>query len=169
CQVGGMGARPGKDGWHTTGCPSGVAGVPAEVVETLSPLVQRRRELRADSGGAGEFRGGLGQATAWSRRGEGPWSVSAMIDRTRHAAHGLAGGLPGAVGAFQLADGRALPPKTVVWFSPGDEVQLCLPGGGGYGDPLARPPELVLQDVVDGYVSIGAAEREFGVVARFLG
>ncbi len=48
-------------------------------------------------------------------------------------------------------------------------MQLCLPGGGGYGDPLARPPERVLQDVVDGYVSIEAAEREYGVAVRFLG
>lgn len=168
-QVGGMGARPGKDGLYTTGFPSGVAGVPAEVVETLSPLVQRRRELRTDSGGAGEFRGGLGQATAWTRQGDGPWSVSAMIDRTRHAAEGLAGGLPGARGAFQLGDGRTLPPKTVVHFAPGDAVQLCLPGGGGYGDPLARPPERVLRDVVDGYVSIEGAERDYSVVVRFLG
>lgn len=67
--------------------------------------------------------------------------------------------MPGALGAFQLAGGRALPPKTVVWFEPDDEVQLCLPGGGGYGDPLARPAEQVLQDVVEGYVSIEAAAR----------
>jgi N-methylhydantoinase B len=168
-QVGGMGARPTKDGLHTTGFPSGVAGVPTEVVETLAPLVQRRRELRADSGGAGEFRGGLGQATTWGRRGDGPWSVSAMIDRTRHAAPGLAGGQPGALGAFQLAAGLPLPPKTVVWFAPGDEVRLDLPGGGGYGDPLARLPERVLDDVIDGYVSLEAAKREYGVAVRFLG
>ena len=92
-----------------------------------------------------------------------------MIDRTQHAAQGLAGGQPGATGAFQLASGLVLAPKTVVWFAPGDEVQLCLPGGGGYGDPLARRPEQVLHDVVDGYVSIKAAEREYGVVVRFLG
>jgi len=92
-----------------------------------------------------------------------------MIDRTQRAAQGLAGGLPGAIGAFQLADGRGLPPKTVVAFAPGDEVQLCLPGGGGYGDPLTRPPEWVLRDVVDGYVSIEAAGRDYGVAVRFLG
>jgi N-methylhydantoinase B len=168
-QVGGMGARPTKDGLHTTGFPSGVAGVPAEVIETLAPLVQRRRELRQDSGGAGEFRGGLGQATTWTRRGAGPWSVSAMIDRTQHAAQGLAGGLPGAPGAFQLADGQPLAAKTVVWFAPDNEVQLYLPGGGGYGDPLAREPEHVLRDVVEGFVSIAAAERDYGVMVRYGG
>jgi N-methylhydantoinase B len=168
-QVGGMGARPTKDGLHTTGFPSGVAGVPAEVIETLSPLVQRQRELRTDSGGAGVFRGGLGQATSWSRRGAGPWSVSAMIDRTQHVAQGLAGGLPGALGAFQLASGQPLPPKTVVWFADGDYVQLNLPGGGGYGDPHQRQPEQVLQDVIDGYVSLEAAEQQYGVAIRFLG
>ena len=60
-QLGGMGARTGKDGLSATGFPSGVAGMPAEVVESLSPLVFRRRELTPDTGGAGRFRGGLGQ------------------------------------------------------------------------------------------------------------
>lgn len=168
-QVGGMGARPSKDGLHTTGFPSGVAGVPAEVIETLAPLIQRQRELRIDSGGAGAFRGGLGQATTWSRRGDGPWSVSAMIDRIQHAAQGLRGGRPGASGAFQSVGGQPLTPKTVVWFAAGDAVQLNLPGGGGYGDPFARQPEQVLQDVVAGYVSLETAAREYGVAVRFLG
>ncbi len=105
-QVGGTGARATKDGLSTTGFPSGVAGVPAEVIETLSALVQSRRELRTDSGGAGEFRGGLGQATDFWYRGEGPWSVSAMIDRTKFAAQGFDGGGPGAMGEF-AADGSA--------------------------------------------------------------
>ena len=82
-----------------------MAGVPAEVIESLSALVQSRRELRTDSGGAGEFRGGLGQATDFWYRGEGPWSVSAMIDRTKFAAQGFDGGGPGALGEFS-ADGR---------------------------------------------------------------
>src|SRR4029079_15187694 len=76
-QVGGMGARARKDALNTTGFPSGVAGVPAEVIETLAPLVQHQRVLRADSGGAGEFRGGLGQATEFSSRGGDQWSVLA--------------------------------------------------------------------------------------------
>jgi N-methylhydantoinase B len=168
-QVGGMGARDGKDGLGTTGFPSGVAGVPAEVIETLSPLVQHRRQLRTDSGGAGTWRGGLGQTTKFSYRGTEPWSVSAMIDRTRFAAQGQAGGGPGAIGEF-LADGeRPLQPKAVVSLPPDTHVQLNPPGGGGHGDPHLRSPERVLADVVAGYVSISAAERDYGVVVRFLG
>jgi N-methylhydantoinase B len=167
-QVGGMGARASKDGLSTTGFPSGVAGVPAEVIETLAPLVQHRRQLRTDSGGAGTFRGGLGQVTEFSYRGSEPWSVSAMIDRTQFAAQGHAGGLPGALGEF-LADGeQRLQPKTVIWLAPDTRVQLNPPGGGGYGDPAARNPEQVLDDVVNGYVSLEAAEREYGVVVRYL-
>ena len=167
-QVGGMGARATKDGLSTTGFPSGVAGVPAEVIETLAPLVQHRRELRADSGGAGRFRGGLGQATEFSCRGDAPWSLSAMADRTRFAAQGRDGGRPGAPGEL-TADGAPLRPKTVSWLAPGARVRIGLPGGGGYGDPRARPPEQVLADVVAGYVSVEAAEREYGVAVRYLG
>jgi N-methylhydantoinase B len=135
----------------------------------LAPLVQHRRELRTDSGGAGTFRGGLGQATEFSFLGSGPWSVSAMIDRTEHAAQGAAGGRPGALGEF-LADGeQRLQPKTVIWFAPDTRVQLNPPGGSGYGDPFARDPQRVLDDVVSGYISLEAAEREYGVAVRYTG
>lgn len=168
-QVGGTGARASKDGLSTTGFPSGVAGVPAEVIETLSPLVQQRRQLRPDSGGPGKYRGGLGQATEFSHRGSEPWSVSAMIDRTQFAGQGLEGGQPGALGEF-LADGeKPLPPKTVIWFEPDTHVQLNLPGGGGYGNPHERDPEQILDDVINGYVSIEAAARDYKVVVRYLG
>jgi N-methylhydantoinase B len=167
-QVGGTGARATKDGLNTTGFPSGVAGVPAEVIEHLSALVQARRELRADSGGPGRTRGGLGQATEFWSRGEGPWSVSVMADRTKFAAQGLEGGGPGALGLFE-ADGQPLKPKTVVGLEPGQKVVLAPPGGAGYGDPLQRPVEAVLADVVAGVVSIEGAERDYGVVVWYLG
>ena len=168
-QVGGTGARATKDGLNTTGFPSGVAGVPAEVFETLAPVIQHRRELRTDSGGAGQQRGGLGQATEVSYRGQGPWSVSAMIDRTKFEAQGLEGGQPGALGEFRKVSDQPLPPKTVIWFTPDDHVQLNPPGGGGYGDPLARDPLRVLDDVINGYVSLEAAARDYGVVVHYRG
>jgi N-methylhydantoinase B len=68
--AGGTGARPNKDGISAVAFPSGISGVPAEVIESLSPVVMHRREYRADSGGAGEFRGGLGQVMEVSVRGD---------------------------------------------------------------------------------------------------
>lgn len=167
-QVGGMGARAVKDGLNTTGFPSGVAGVPAEVMETQAPLIQHHRRLRTDSGGAGQYRGGLGQATEVTYRGDQPWSVSGMVDRTRFTAHGLAGGQPGALGEFK-ANGESVEPKTVMWMEPGTRMTLNPPGGGGYGDPLARDPQRVFDDVVNGYVSIDAARAVYGVVITFVG
>lgn len=167
-QVGGTGARPTKDGLSATGFPSGVAGVPAEVVETLAPLIQHQRTLRTDSAGAGEFRGGLGQATDISYRGDESWSVSGMIDRTRFPAHGLKGGESGANGEFKM-DGVDMPPKTVMWLEPGVKMSLNPPGGGGYGDPHQRDAQKVLADVVNGYVSIEGAREVYGVAVRYIG
>ncbi len=168
-QCGGGGARAGKDGLSATGFPSGVAGVPAESAETLSSLIQHRRELRPDSGGPGRFRGGLGQNTEMGCRTEGPWTVSAMVDRIHHPPEGILGGRPGAQGEL-LIDGRKEGrPKTLLTLQPNQRVQLNLPGGGGFGDPLGREPEKVLADVVEGYVSITGAERDYGVVIRYTG
>jgi N-methylhydantoinase B len=114
-------------------------------------------------------RGGLGQWTEVGSRSETPWSVSAMVDRTRFPAGGLEGGRAGALGEVILSDGTRPNPKSVVALEPGQRVQLNGPGGGGYGDPLQRSPELVLDDVVNGYVSQEAAAREYGVTIRYVG
>jgi N-methylhydantoinase B len=91
-----------------------------------------------------------------------------MADRTKFAAQGFAGGSPGALGALEV-DGAPRQPKTVVPLEPGQKVLVALPGGAGYGDPLTRPPEATLADVVSGYVSLDAAARDYGVVIRYLG
>ncbi len=154
---------------NAVGFPSGVAGVPAEVIESLSPVVMRRRQLRPDSGGAGEWRGGLGQLTEFSRRGEGRWSVSSIADRTEYAAPGLRGGGEGAKGEVLLNDGTRLHAKAMVDLKNDDIVHVNLPGGGGYGNALERAPEKVLWDVVEGYVSAEEAEQSYGVVVRYKG
>src|SRR5262245_16327734 len=168
-QVGGTGARPMQDGLSATGFPSGVAGVPAEVIENLAPIVLRRRELRADSGGAGATRGGLGQVTEFTRRGGGRWQVSCIVDRCRYEAPGLLGGRSGARGELYLESGERPNPKSLLDLQPIDVLHLNMPGGGGYGDPLEREPERVRQDVIAGYVTPAAAAEEYGVVVRFAG
>jgi N-methylhydantoinase B len=168
-QCGGTGARAIKDGLNTTGFPSGVAGVPAEVVESLTPLVQYRRELRTDSGGPGTYRGGLGQWTEAGFRGDTSWGVSALADRTHFPATGLEGGKAGSLGEFLVNNTMRPQPKALIPLAPDAHVQLNLPGGGGYGSPFRRSVDLVLNDVINGYVSLEAAEREYGVVIRYLG
>lgn len=166
--LGGMGARPTKDGLSTTGFPSGVGGVPTEVVETQAPLLQHRRELICDSGGAGQFRGGLGQEIAISHTGDEDWSVSGMVDRTQFAAAGIAGGQPGSLGTFQV-DNENVGSKEVLWLNPDSTVSLCPPGGGGFGEPILRDPTHVLEDVVAGYVSIKKAEQTYKVAIEYRG
>ncbi len=168
-QVGGTGARPSKDGLNAVGFPSGVAGVPAEVIESLSPVVLKRRQLRPDSGGAGTWRGGLGQLTEFSRRGEGKWSVSSIADRTEYAAPGLLGGHAGATGEVSLENGARLHAKALMDLKVGDVVHVDLPGGGGYGDPLKRDIEKVRWDVIDGYITPQEAEKKYGVAVRYAG
>lgn len=166
--LGGMGARPQRDGLSTTGFPSGVGGVPTEVAETQAPIVQHKRELLCDSGGAGKFRGGLGQHVQISQRGKEPWSVSGMVDRTRFSANGLAGGHSGAAGRF-LCNDKAARPKTILWLEPSDEVSLHLPGGGGHGPIRHRDPEAVKNDVIHGYISEEAARHDYGVSVTYNG
>jgi N-methylhydantoinase B len=167
-QLGGAGARPSKDGLSTTGFPSGVGGVPVEVIESLNPLVQHHRELRMDSAGAGAYRGGLGQLTEMRCLSGKPWEVSAMADRIQFPGPGIAGGMPGACGEL-LLDGKAIPAKSLISLQPDARVQVNLPGGGGYGDPHKRSAQAVFDDVVNGYVSIEAAEKLYGVRIHYTG
>ena len=161
--AGGMGARPTADGLSATAFPSGIRGVPAEAIESVSPTLMLRRALRPDSGGAGRFRGGLGQEMVLAVDSGEPALHSPMYDRTRCAARGFAGGRDGAVGQMVLSDGTALHPKRKYLLQPGQRVTLRLPGGGGYGSPFERDPRAVLEDVRQGRVSVEAARREYGV------
>jgi N-methylhydantoinase B len=160
---GGMGARAGGDGLSATAFPSGIRGVPAEVIESISPVVMHRREVRPDSEGPGRHRGGFGQEMEIGVRSHSPWVLSAMYDRTRCPARGIQGGSPGAAGAVRTTGGKELHPKRQQRIDAAERVILSLPGGGGYGDPLEREPELVARDAENGLVSIERAREVYGV------
>lgn len=150
---GGTGARPTKDGLSATAFPSGVLGTPAEVIESLSPLLIEKKELRPASGGAGKHRGGLGQTIRFRTRTREPFVCSVLCDRIRHPAQGLFGGRPGAPGEV-LVDGRPpANPKAEQVLPPGAVVEIRLPGGGGYGRPEERDPEQVRRDLEEGYTT----------------
>lgn len=165
--LGGMGARPAKDGLSTTAFPSGVGGIPVEVTETQAPLVFWHKEFLADSGGAGAQRGGLAQRiVVGAREGLGFACAAATFDRRAHPARGRSGGLDGAAGRAVVidADGReaVFEGKGTIDVPPGAVLQVDLPGGGGFGDPRRRRREAVAADVAAGFVSAEAATREYG-------
>jgi N-methylhydantoinase B len=162
--AGGMGARPNDDGISAVAFPSGIRGVPAEVIESVSPVIMHRRALIQDSGGAGKFRGGLSQEMVLSVDSDVPALHSCMYDRTRCAARGFLGGQDGMAGELFLSDGTRLAPKGRYDLLPGQTVTLRLPGGGGYGPSFERDPAAVLDDVLQARVSVDSAREQYGVV-----
>jgi N-methylhydantoinase B len=160
---GGAGARPDKDGLSATAFPSGVRTIPIEATETIAPVVFGRREFRDGSGGAGAFRGGLGQVIEIGGADGMPISLLCNFERVAHPARGRNGGHAGAPGRVALLSGRPIGPKGRQTVPGGDMIRLELPGGGGHGDPRRREPALVAADVADGLVSRESAERDYGV------
>ena len=160
---GGAGARPDKDGLSATAFPSGVRTIPIEATETIAPVIFGRREFRDGSGGAGRFRGGLGQVIEIGGVDGMPISLLCNFERVFHPARGRGGGQPGAPGGVTLRSGRPIGPKGRQTVPGGDMIRLELPGGGGHGDPRRRDPTQVAADVADGLVSRESAERDYGV------
>src|SRR5439155_20805465 len=126
-------------------------------------VVVWRKEFRPDSGGAGTWRGGLGQVLEFATLDERPFDVLAMFDRVYHPARGRALGGEGGAGFIGLASGPTLRPKGQQTFPAGDRLRLELPGGGGYGDPFERDPARVADDVRSGLVSLTSARTLYGV------
>jgi len=149
---GGTGARATKDGLSATAFPSGVLGTPTEVIESLSPLLIEKKELRGGSGGAGKYRGGLGQTIQFRVRTREPFVCSILCDRTRTPARGFFGGQPGATGEVLINGQPPANPKAEQVLSPDAVVEIRIAGGGGYGRPEDRDPELARRDLREGYV-----------------
>ena len=134
---------------------------PVEITETLAPLLFRRKEYRPDSGGAGQFRGGLGQIIEIIHTGNAPFAVFALFDRIDYPARGRKGGRPGAPGRVYLSSGKPLNGKGKQVIPAGDTLVLELPGGGGYGAPGKRHQKLVAEDVLKDMVTVDAVRRDY--------
>lgn len=163
---GGSGARPHKNGMSATAFPSGVRGMPVEASEAITPVIFWRKEFREDSGGAGTHRGGLGQVIEIGGADGIPFDVLAMFERVNNAPHGRDGGKDGAFGQVRLATGGTLRPKGQQTIPPHDRLRLEMAGGGGFGHPFGRDPQLVAEDVHNGIVSMDSAREQYGVVLR---
>ncbi|WP_234187207.1 hydantoinase B/oxoprolinase family protein [Shinella sp. NM-101] len=150
---GGMGARPGIDGLSATAFPSGVHTMPIEATEHTGPIVVWRKELRPDSGGAGKYRGGLGQVIEIAPADGHEFDFSAMFDRIATPPRGRDGGEDGAPGSARLDDGTKLRPKGWQHVPAGRRLVLELPGGGGFGNPAERAGDADAEDLSRGYVT----------------
>jgi N-methylhydantoinase B/oxoprolinase/acetone carboxylase alpha subunit len=164
--AGGCGAAAGSDGVGVVDTDaSNCMNLPAEAMEMEAPIRLHRVALRRDSGGAGEFRGGLGVVREYEILADGV-SFTHRGERHFSAAPGLEGGLPGASArsVIRRADGseEIIPSKALTVLNKGDRVIVETPGGGGYGDPRRRAR--IAEDVADGKVSAEAARAVYGAV-----
>lgn len=165
---GGAGARASRDGASgTTVNQTNAKIAPVEIIESEFPTRVLRFELIQDSGGAGEFRGGLGLRREYLNLQEARFSIRSA----KHvvAPQGFALGGEGRTGDIWInpgaGDAKRLPTRYADYpLKAGDRFCLDTPGGGGYGDPMRRDPARVLADVHDGYISRAAAETRYGVV-----
>ena len=160
---GGTGARPSKDGLSATSYPSGVRNTPVEINESIAPVRVWRKEYRVDSGGAGKFRGGLGQVMEISNAEGAPFALSSMFDRVKHAPRGRAGGLSGACGTVGLKSGKILPAKGRTQIPANEHLVLEMPGGGGHGIPSSRETKHIEADLRDELITRAHAEQDYGV------
>ncbi|HKY07578.1 MAG TPA: hydantoinase B/oxoprolinase family protein, partial [Candidatus Binatia bacterium] len=165
---GGTGARAGKDGvsataFHLSNCKT----APIEIIESEFPTRVERFEMIRDSGGAGEWRGGLGFARDY-RILTDDVRFSMRTDKHAISPFGLDGGLTGGKGACAVNPGAAAEKQLPSRFGDyrlrrNDMIRIERPGGGGLGDPMKRPVDKVLEDVRQGYVSVDRAGLDYGV------
>ncbi|KFC75115.1 hypothetical protein FG93_00875 [Bosea sp. LC85] len=166
-EVGGWGGHARGDGASALSCGlHNNTNAPIEMVEAKYPVTFTRYGLVPDSGGAGEFRGGLGLVREW-RLDAAEGSLSTNFERFRHAPYGIGGGEPGSLSRTIVtrADGSKLSLQSKVSGIPlkvGDTVTIETSGGGGFGDPARRDPKRLAKDLADGLVTPQAASRFYG-------
>ena len=162
----GTGARASRDGCEGMSWAFNASNIPVEAQEAAQPIVVERFAFIPDSAGPGTFRGGSGiRRDMRFLADEG--KLTNLSERQRFAPYGLFGGRPGRLARTVVnpgADEQIVHGKQSREFEYGDVISFQQSGAGGYGDPLARDPARVLDDVLDEYVSAEAARGEYGVV-----
>src|SRR6185503_3356160 len=170
---GGLGGNPEGDGLNHGNNPISTATIPpAEILESLYPIMFTQWALRPDSAGPGRHRGGCGAIYEIEALNEGATDVFLLGERGKFPPFGVNGGKTAALNrfVFETEQGERSPDLvskiTDVRIARGQHVRLETPGGGGFGDPMTRDPAKVARDVAHGYVSREAAKRDYGVALK---
>ena len=159
--AGGYGALRDLDGWSTLPHPSNMATVPVEVWETLTHTTIESKRLLPDTGGPGQWRGGLGQEVILRNDTGHLITTLGMGNRTMFPARGMFGGGDGSLRTHAI-DGKPIHAKGRHDLAPGQRMRIVEAGGGGFGDPKARAPAAIAEDVAQGYVSTAYAREIYG-------
>jgi len=166
--VGSTGARKGHDGIDARDTSlANLANNPLEILESDAGIIVREYAIRPDSGGPGQWRGGVSQQITFEVLRDAGTVLARGMERVRFRPWGMAGGKPGASQRAVLnrgrQDERELGKLDALPVGAGDTLTVLMPGGGGYGDPFLRDTAAVLNDVRCGYVSAEGARRDYGV------
>ena len=162
------GAVKGQDGWGAMNVSFGnLIRATGEINESIFPVRHLARDYATDSGGAGKWRGCPG--TKYVKQIMAPSQIYTYVVGRKYPMPGIAGGSNGAPNELRLRAGseREMLVETTAFYVPhqaGDRYEYRYGGGGGWGNALEREPEKVLDDVLDEYVSIEGARRDYGVV-----
>jgi N-methylhydantoinase B len=162
----GTGARATKDGCEAMASAFNASNIPVEAQEANHPIIVERFELIPDSAGAGKFRGGCGIRRDMKFLAQ-DGKLTNLSERQRFAPYGLFGGKPGRLARTVINPGPnegLVHGKESTDFQYGDVISFQQSGAGGYGDPLERDAARVLEDVLDGYISLAAAREQYGVI-----
>ena len=159
------GAGQGHDGTSATATHlSNLHITPIEILESEFPCRVTRFDLLADSGGAGQWRGGVSMAREYELMEDA--TVIRRFDKSRFPPCGLSGGKPGASARFVvklgMPDEHESPMSARYDMRAGERFLVQSAGGGGYGDPRAREEGALARDIAHGYVSREAAKRDYG-------
>ena len=157
------GRERAADGLSTTAFPTNSGAGSVEALESIAPLLVWKKEFRRDSGGAGRFRGGLGQEIEVEVTSPEPLRLSLLSDRRSTRRAGSTAASDGTTVEIFLRDGTRPHPKSRSSIKPGDRLIMRFAGGGGYGDPRERDHEAVQEDIRAGYMSAEAARRDYGI------
>lgn len=151
----------GIDGMPPIAFPHNSAVTPIEIWESQCPVMITQKALLPDSAGAGRRRGGLGQIMTFRNIGTDTISARVRPDKIFCAPPGLSGGQPGRTGEVRF-NGEVIERFPILQFAPGDEIELRMPGGAGFGNVAERNRAAIAQDLTAGFISREAARSVYG-------